>query len=269
MDIRDINMAPFDSLWEVHKGRAVEAVFEWQEDLLNEYVKIEKIPQWPIDINSPTNQILLKDFIARVTEELGEGFESYLKLYSYIMRQPSDFIEYQLTDNLEHPLFNFNEEIADAIHFLTEACIMVGIKPLTLYTLDSLLGEEVTGLYNYVRPAGVDYQGFSLDRVRVLDNKGYLLTEGGRRFSPAIKAQMALQMWNVTYFLQLARNALKNKPWKQTQMLSDNQVFKHAMAEAYHELVALCRLSGMTEKNFLAIYWAKNQINKFRIASRY
>ena len=43
---------------------------------LDGYRQIEMLPDYPVDINNHQNQVVLKDFIARVIEELMEGYES-------------------------------------------------------------------------------------------------------------------------------------------------------------------------------------------------
>ncbi|WP_418392117.1 hypothetical protein, partial [Akkermansia sp.] len=47
------------------------------------YKEIERLPDYPLDINNPKNQVILKDFIGRVIEELTEGFEKMRKRPSW------------------------------------------------------------------------------------------------------------------------------------------------------------------------------------------
>lgn len=272
MDIRDINMEPFEYTYSKNTGRVVQAIFKLQKDLLDLYIGVEKLPQYPIDINAPVNQVLIKDFIARVTEELGEAYESYLWLYNWARGDQAHD-----RDTAVQKLYNFNEEIADAIHFLVEALIFTGITPTLLnqyisqFNFPEYMPDDRDDTYNLVKDTPIAYQGRGFDKSiialpHLLEN---LLTKGGQESSPNMKGILAERMWSVTYFLQLSRNALKNKPWKQSQMLSDGKVYRTNMVYAFIELVALCQYMGMTEKHFFAIYWAKNQVNHFRIQSKY
>lgn len=258
MDIRDIKIEDFN---EYYKGTnntpVLTQIFNLQKKLLDAYIGIEKLPPYPVDINSPINQILIKDFIARVTEELGEAHESYIWLCDSSSHPDGNDPE------VLHKVYNFNEEIADSIHFITELCIYSGISE------DQVIGGE--GLYYGIKKASnITYQSYPHDIIRSIRIPNQtLFTQGGTNISPNLKAYQALDMWVVTYCLQLARNSLKNKPWKQTQMLSDKRVYTHNVIQAYRALLDLAHYSGITYMGFLAIYWAKNQINWFRIKSKY
>ena len=75
MDSRDIKEEPRID------NQFLESMFLMQEDLIKSYVRIESIPAPPIDINTKKSQSLIKDFSARIIEELSEGFESYEAIF--------------------------------------------------------------------------------------------------------------------------------------------------------------------------------------------
>lgn len=83
-------------------------MFEYQKQLMEKYHKIEAMngllihEHIPVKIESPSGQHRLKDFMWRVTEELGEAMSS---------------------SSEEH----LKEELADAFHFLIELCILSDI----------------------------------------------------------------------------------------------------------------------------------------------
>lgn len=270
MDIRDISMDTFPAYYSVHKGRAIWEIFNLQKKLLDRYVGVEKLPKYPVDINAPINQVMIKDFIARITEELGEAYESYLWLYNWVLNGRKASIE-----EATQRVYNFNEELADAIHFMVEALIFTSIQPNNLVEYLTTLGFPNTSpdppdIYNTPYQSPILYQGVFSDPATIAVPSTYTrLTTGGQLLSPNRKSSMAHHMWNITYFLQLARNSLKNKPWKQSHMLSDRQTYSINMFYAFMELLDFCKSQGLTEENFLAIYWAKNQVNHFRLSSKY
>jgi len=75
--------------------------------------------------------------------------------------------------------------------------------------------------------------------------------------------------WRITEELGEAMNCLKNKPWKQTQMPTDEDHFWEEMADAVHFLIELFIIGGMSAEDFFQLYYRKSQVNKFRQRSKY
>ena len=74
MDSRDIKEEP-----SIPKdNKYLESIYEMQKQLLDSYISIEGLPKYPLNINTKTNQLILKDFTSRVIEELAEAYESLL-----------------------------------------------------------------------------------------------------------------------------------------------------------------------------------------------
>ena len=82
MDIRDIKEEPEI----VENGKFLEKIYELQKVLLDHYIGIEGLPQYPVDVNTKSSQVLLKDFTGRVTEELAEGYESHILVHEMIQQ---------------------------------------------------------------------------------------------------------------------------------------------------------------------------------------
>ena len=68
MDVRNIQIPKLqlDSTQYLHK------IYELGLTQLEGYLKIEGLPAPPLDINPPKSQVILKDFIGRIIEELTE-----------------------------------------------------------------------------------------------------------------------------------------------------------------------------------------------------
>ncbi len=255
MDTRDIKELEFPK-----DGNYLNEIFRLQKELLNHYTKIESLPPYPIDLHTKESQILLKDFSARVVEELGEAMESYEKA----MGKSSPHIMLSGEERLNH-IYNFNEELGDALHFMIELMIYTGIKPESLS--DNLDMYMLSCCYDNIR----DYHDVTtmvLDISHIPDTDRYLL-RGGRTLSNHVKDRMEILLWRVTYHLQLARNSLKNKPWKQSEMLTDEHVYIKHTIHAFKEMLGFFSFVGMEAKDVYVVYYKKNKVNQFRIASKY
>lgn len=248
MDCRDVKEVKYPE-----NGNLMQGMIDLQKGLLDHYTGIEKLPMYPVDINIKENQVLLKDFSARVVEELGEAFESYEKAMASIKSSP---------DSTKSHVINFNEELADVLHFLLELMIysdleikselhvFVRIQDVNTKTVEQIMANDMSVPY---------YENQYPDQ----------LTSGGWAFSREISDIQKQLMWDVTYQLQLARNCLKSKPWKQTEMLVDEKRYKEHLMASWVNLFKLFSFWGMDCDDVYTIYYKKNQVNLFRINSKY
>ncbi len=106
-------------------GDLLKAIFARQQQLIEKYHDIEAkntgldIPANPVDLNDRASQLRIKDFMWRITEELGEA-ANCLKLKPWKSTP-------MVTDEV-----HFLEEMIDAFHFMIELLIMVGFTPESL-----------------------------------------------------------------------------------------------------------------------------------------
>jgi len=145
----------------------------------------------------------------------------------------------QVTETKDFKLFY--EELADALHFLVETMIFTG------------------GLTDFVGPNMID-----------------VIAENAKGVNGVIKSKdvevrnLALWMWDVTYQLNLARNTLRNKPWKQTEVRTRKTQFVAYLRRAFSTLIfGMTNVVGLSKEEIFAEYYKKNQINQFRIKSKY
>ena len=74
----------------------------------------------------------------------------------------------------------------------------------------------------------------------------------------------------VIYSLGLACNLLKNKPWKNTHLVTDAVRFRRYMIQGYQNLLRLLYQAGLNRAEDLYLLYAKkNTVNKFRLRSNY
>ena len=74
---------------------------------------------------------------------------------------------------------------------------------------------------------------------------------------------------NCTLAFNIARNTLKNKPWKQTQMKTDEANYRMLIIEGFVKLIEFFEFAGLTEDDIYFLYYKKNMVNNFRIRSKY
>ncbi len=211
MDNRDLSNLEIPKISPV-RG-AFPLIWQLQLELLGKYQEIEGLPLWPLNLDTKDNQELMKDFLARVVEELAESYEAF---------EAGD-------------MPNAREEMADALHFLIEALIFTTHEEAVPAT--------------YALAAGKTLFGDMLESTYHADTVNWF--------------------WETTYHLNIARNNLRNKKWKQTQVLAQKALFFANMIKALHSLINGFNLWGMNEQDIFDIYYKKNQINQFRIKSKY
>lgn len=75
--------------------------------------------------------------------------------------------------------------------------------------------------------------------------------------------------WRITEEIGEAMNTLKNKPWKQTEMTTDEDHFREELIDGFHFYVELLILTGFTPELLFETYYLKSEVNKFRQRSEY
>ena len=143
--------------------------------------------------------------------------------------------------NVHNDVVHFQEELIDGLHFLTELTILAGVTPKDLQ--ESCSVEE-----------GKD----------ILDGMFAVLTRPEDVAVCSLEARVAIFIEK----LGMTCNCLKNKPWKQSNMVTDKKAFKENLTTAWQAYVILLGHS-MTSDEVADIYLKKSQVNKFRQRSNY
>jgi hypothetical protein len=259
MDIRDFKEEV------IYPRCGLTEIFKLQKVLIDHYVSIEGLPQYPIDINTRYSQKLIKDFEGRVIEELGEAWESY-----EIMMDLKD--KGLPNASLIPHLQNFNEEVADAMHFWAELVIFCGLENNLLNRW--LPPSSSDSLSNYLL-AGEFTLDFELHKplpsYKVIPDDELVdeFLRGGRKLGTSIKRVLKELLWDTVYHLQISRNTLKNKPWKQTEMMTDESLFESELMKATISMFQFFYFAGFSKESLYTIYFKKNLVNQFRIGSKY
>lgn len=143
---------------------------------------------------------------------------------------------------------HFHEELSDALHFLVELLISVNIGPAQ-FTPCGITGDRLIGCY----------------AENVFDNAAKTVYS----FTVGDKNEIWKASWQVIHELGQAMNCLKNKPWKQSHMLTDVNKFGTFMIRTFGAFLRLCAVAGMNERDIHDMYTRKNKVNQFRQRSAY
>ena len=207
-------------------GDKLENIFQRQRELMAKYRVIEErngfpflTGDYPVNLHDAMSQHRIKDLFWRFTEELCEALDAYAE-------------DGCRSDHVK-------EEIADAMHFLVEACIVIGIEPQVLSGVDTQKLEHLFTHSPYV--SGID---------RTYLSASWAFTDMMRT-------------------LGMAANCLKNKPWKTTHMLTDVDLFRARVSFAFRKFITFCKYMGLTADELYLLYFKKSEVNKFRQRSNY
>lgn len=200
MNIQDVDLSKRPK-YENDQAAAL-IILNKQRELEESYWKIEKRPSKIIEINSREGQVLIKDFLWRAMEEVGEFYEA------------------RELGQSEHA----DEELADALHFVAGLSIITRSEP-----------EFTHGFCLPIRPSPLDTA-----------NIARLVMAAGK-----------------------VGNCLKMKPWKQTDVMTDVSYFRQCIVEYTYSFVRLCASYGLSQEKLYNLYWAKSEVNLFRIRSKY
>lgn len=227
-----MNVQDFESKTTTAGDRLGE-IFGKQRLLMEKYEEIEfnngllQTKDIPVNLHDRMGQARLKDFAWRVTEELAEAREAY-------------DLHPDLKDHV-------HEEVADALHFLTELTILAGVTPEQVYK----------GILDGSRP---NFTGDDLGTI-------FHLLSKERVPGKPIDIHKAMSL-TITE-LGLMCNTLKNKPWKNTHMITDENLFKQHLYYAWENFFVLCITYGINAERLEDLYFRKNQVNQFRQKSNY
>jgi hypothetical protein len=176
----------------------------------------------PVDLHDSHAQHILKDYAWRVTEELTEATQA-------------------LDEHPDEPL-HFDEELADAYHFIVELMIMTGTefkfpKQTTLLHLDRL--DDM-------------FQHHSSTALAL-----------------AREVEVEELVYKVIQHIGNAMNCLKNKPWKTTHMLTDEFEFHVQILAAHRSFINLLDYLDWKSDKLMNMYFRKARVNQFRQESNY
>lgn len=281
MDIRNIN----EQVPQVEEteARILQEMYVLGIEQFSGYKSIEKLPDYPLDINNPKSQVILKDFIGRVIEELTEGFEStdeVVSIYRDYGWNNDCLTSEEYTQVLNH-LANANEEQADALGFFFTLLLYSNILPE-----DILKYQDAKSLFEVmaigVKDLLIKYPDHrSVRKYPILSptdwaredraeyDKIVSYTPGFHEMSEISHENEKLYLWEVIYELNKARNLLKCRPWKQTQVMTKEIDFQESLVKSFYLYMGFLAMNGFTPCGLFSLFFKKQRLNLWRQNTNY
>lgn len=281
MDIRNIN----EQVPQVEEteARVLQEMYVLGIEQFSGYKSIEKLPDYPLDINNPKSQVILKDFIGRVIEELTEGFEStdeVVSIYRDYGWNNDCLTSEEYTQVLNH-LANANEEQADALGFFFTLLLYSNILPE-----DILKYQDAKSLFEVmaigVKDLLIKYPDHrSVRKYPILSptdwaredraeyDKIVSYTPGFHEMSEISHENEKLYLWEVIYELNKARNLLKCRPWKQTQVMTKEIDFQESLVKSFYLYMGFLAMNGFTPCGLFSLFFKKQRLNLWRQNTNY
>lgn len=281
MDIRNIN----EQVPQVEETEAqiLQEMYDLGLEQFFGYKPIEKLPDYPLDINNPKNQVILKDFIGRVIEELTEGFEStdeVVSIYRDYGWNNDCLTSEEYTRVLNH-LANANEEQADALGFFFTLLLYSNILPE-----DILKYKDAKSLFEVmaigVKEILIKYPDHrSVRKYPILSSTDWAkedreeydkivsYTPGFNEMSEISHENEKLYLWEVIYELNKARNFLKCRPWKQTQVMIKEIDFQESLVKSFYLYMGFLAMNGFTPCGLFSLFFKKQRLNLWRQKTNY
>lgn len=170
----------------------------------------------------------------RVTPDVPVSLDD--RLGQYVLKDFAWRVTEELTEAQEalreHPHLPQHalEELADAAHFLLELTILAGIEDKVM---SQWRGDPLVGLVVRLGQSPRD------------------------------------TMWETVCRLGEAMNCLKNKPWKQTHLLTDRTKFSNLIVSSYEWFFPTFAKLGLNADQVYEMYFKKAAVNGFRLRSGY
>lgn len=275
MDIRNIK----EAVPEVSQENILQEIYKLGIEQFEGYRDIEKLPVYPLDINNSKSQVILKDFIGRVIEELTEGFEStdaVVSIYTKYGWNNECLTEEEEGEVLNH-LANANEEQADAMGFYITLLAYSNILPediLSYKNAKNLFDVMAMGIKELISKYDISYTnhiGYNLINESFTPNYQSIIqyTPGFHYMDEFMHENEKLYLFDVIYELNKARNLLKSRPWKQTQVMTKELDYQEALVKSFYLYMGFLALNGFTDENLFRLFYKKQRLNLWRIASQY
>lgn len=206
------------------------AIFQRQKELWDKYHHIEVKSGIRITEDVPVN----------LNDRKGQ-FQ--IKDYAWrVMEEVGEAIDAEKTKD------HYQEELVDGLHFLTEMTIIAGKD------------------WNTIIPDGSEVLSNDHLEDMVLRAKRFMEAAFGADQPQVILPHLVARL---VRDLGMMCNCLKNKPWKQSMMMTDTEAFFRWMQEVWVGYIALLINSGLDADGITDIYLKKSQVNKFRQRSNY
>lgn len=182
-----------------------------------------------IDLDVPKDQQMIRAMAWSVVEEAGEAMEAY-----------------------DHKHYgHIGDELADMMHFFVELLIMSGVKHEDIY--------KQLDLESWKQGSEMPHE---LTDFEHMDQYFKLM-------HPVNGDKILKHFHDFIVKLALAVNVLKNRFWRETNLKTDHAYYHHSLRQTYVHFFHFCNALGFNPAELVDYYLKKNEVNLFRIRSKY
>jgi hypothetical protein len=283
-----IKLKPFN------EGKLMEGIFTYQKNLLNRYRALGMVPSYPLDLNSRDSQDFIRKTIGWVIEELAEAMENFdgaTEIFNNEIYSDSG-----VQKKILNYLIPLTEELMDVLHFMVELLYYSGIEAddmlgyyksrLTTenYHEAFMTGDALTTSMMYARHININndvsrialYNSFKLETSNEEAYYRALSMElpadsivAGTKLGPELQVLIERLCWAITQKLFKAKNKLKMKDWKTSEVTTNIQAYQEDLMEAWVALSVLLDTLQLTDKAIYFHYEKTNYKNQERLNSGY
>jgi len=251
-------------------------LFTAQRDYMSQLVSLGKLPEYPLVLGTREGQDAIKQIGGYFIEELAEAHEKYLGIWDYVNTNNSTAREVQV---------EYNEELADCLHFMLELLILANIDESAVMTFMEYSWSDYLPIDGEWDPwnslmvqvrrlnmaAGINYNLPGKSRFVVSPNGIEMPSNraGGRLIGLETIEASERMLWQITYCLKLAENLLKNKPWRENNKQVDFKDYHAKIVYTFFNFLAYCEAMGCTADSLFDMYFYKHEIIFQRIKAKY
>lgn len=214
-------------------GDKLVAIFERQHELMVKYH----------DIELRSGLMQTEDCPVNLDDKRGQA---RLKDFAWrITEEVGEALDSLHSGDKDH----YYEELIDGLHFLTEMSCLTGITPSGIFrnVFEREPASDEDMLETFVTRSQQQTVKFDVNP------------------SPS---DIAFKVMNLVEALGMTCNCLKNKPWKQSNMVTDRNAFYQNFSIVWKVYIALLSLE-LSADEIVEVYLRKSQVNKFRQRSNY
>lgn len=278
MDVRNIR----EEVPNIKETEVLPQMYILGLEQLNGYRQIESLPEYPLDINNPKSQVILKDFIGRVIEELTEGFESTDEVFDLCSKKGwnMEMLNEEEHQSILNSLANANEEQADALGFFFTLLAYSNILPEDILSYNKAkdlfevmaigvkeLVIKYSDYHNLLKFDIIRKEDFYEDEGKWEHINSYI--PGFHQMNELSHEAEKLYLWEVIYELNKARNFLKCRPWKQTQVMTKEIDFQESLVKAFYLYMGFLAMNGFTPLGLFGLFFKKQRLNRWRQQTNY
>lgn len=278
MDVRNIR----EEVPSIKETEVLPQMYILGLEQLNGYRQIESLPGYPLNINNPKSQVILKDFIGRVIEELTEGFESTNEVFDLCSKKGwnMEMLNEEEHQSILNSLANANEEQADALGFFFTLLAYSNILPEDILSYNKAkdlfevmaigvkeLVIKYSDYHNLLKFDIICKEDFYEDEGKWKHINSYI--PGFHQMNELSHEAEKLYLWEVIYELNKARNFLKCRPWKQTQVMTKEIDFQESLVKAFYLYMGFLAMNGFTPLGLFGLFFKKQRLNRWRQQTNY